>query len=154
MGFFRKKQSESHQEHSYPTKDISKQQIRKAIQEYSSRLPDKVPLSVISKDDLSIDYDLLAPILKAKPKQTYYMSKETYEVFEEHEQQLALEVDMVQKAVDNYMKQTDELPVIEADPYKKVSLHKLEKLRLIDYRPNREYYITNEEYLITSQKPD
>ena len=152
-GKFKKKQSSEPTKTEYPVKDISLFELRKAIQKYSSQLPDEVPLSILINDDLTIDYEALAPILKAIPKETYYMSKETYEVFEEKDYQKALDIDMIQQAVDKYIQQTDELPIIHGDPYKRVSYHKLDKLNLISHRPNREFFITDEEYLITTQKP-
>ncbi|MDL4842787.1 DUF3939 domain-containing protein [Aquibacillus rhizosphaerae] len=152
--FKRKAPIKPKQKKDYPFINISLPEIKRAIQKYSLELPDDIPLSVIINDDLSIDYHLLAPILKGIPKEKYFMSRETYEIYEEQDYKLALEIDMVQKAVDNYMKQTDDLPVIHGDPYKKVSFHKLEKLDLIDYRPAYDFYVTNEEYLITNEKPN
>ncbi|WP_138419753.1 DUF3939 domain-containing protein [Aquibacillus sediminis] len=136
-----------------PIKDVSLSELKQAIREYSSQLPNDIPLSVLINDDLSINYQLLSPILKAIPEKDYYMSRETYEVFEEQDYQLAIELDRVQKAVDQYVEQKGELPVIYGDPYKKVSFHKLEQLQLIDERPKYEFYITDDEYLITYKKP-
>ena len=116
------------------------------------QLKDGIHLSIIIKDDLTIDYELLGPYLKAIPKETYYMSKETYEIFPEEKKKLAEEIDMVQRAVDKYMSITKELPVIDGDPYHKVSYFKLEKLNLIAYRPDTTFYITDEEFLITYKK--
>ncbi|MFB1050046.1 DUF3939 domain-containing protein [Paraliobacillus sp. JSM ZJ581] len=136
----------------YPTIDVSLDDLKSAIHEYGMQLPNEIPLSVIVTDDLTIDYKLLAPILKGIPNKTYYMSKETYEIFEEKDKQLAIDFDNVQRAVDSYIQQTKELPVIHGDPYKRVSYHKLEKLSLLNYRPHQEFYITNDEYLITNQR--
>ncbi|GAA5416684.1 hypothetical protein Pryu01_01722 [Paraliobacillus ryukyuensis] len=141
------------QEQTYPTIDISLAELKYAIHEYGMQLPKEIPLSILIKHDLSVDYKLLAPILKGIPNKTYYMSHETYEIFEEKDRQLAIDFDNVQQAVDNYMQQTKELPVIHGDPYRKVSYHKLEKLGLLDYRPQQEFYITDEEHLISNQRP-
>ncbi|MCT2535596.1 DUF3939 domain-containing protein [Aquibacillus koreensis] len=151
--FKKKKETKPKEEKEYPIVDITLDVFKKAIQDYSRQLPGDIPLSVIINEDLTIDYQLLAPILKGIPKQTYYMSKETYEIFEENDYQLALEIDAVQQAVDKYMRQTDELPVIQGDPYKKVSFHKLESLNLLQHRPKHHFYITNDEFLITYDKP-
>ncbi|MRH44166.1 DUF3939 domain-containing protein [Aquibacillus halophilus] len=137
----------------YETRDIPLFELQKAIHKYSDQLPSEVPLSIIINEDLTLDYKLLAPILKGIPQQTYYMTRETYELFEEKDYQLALDIDMIQKAVDNYMQQTKELPIINGDPYKKVSMHKLEKLNLLDHRPDQTFFITNEEYLVTHKSP-
>lgn len=136
-----------------PVRDISLDELRAAVHQYADSLPGGVNLSVVINEDLTINYDLLAPFLKAVPKQTYYMSRETYEIFEEKDKKLAEELDMVQKAVDKYMQQKNQLPVIDGDPYHRVSYLKLEKLDLLPYRPDRDFYVTDEEFLITHRKP-
>ncbi|WP_268748338.1 DUF3939 domain-containing protein [Gracilibacillus boraciitolerans] len=81
------------------------------------------------------------------------MSKETYDLFEEEDKHIAYALDTIQRAVDNYIAQKKELPIIDYDPYRKVSMHKLEQLKLIDERPEMEFYITDEEQLVTTVKP-
>lgn len=149
----KKAKSNKTKQSKYPMKDISIDELKKSIREYSSNLSKSIPLSVIINDDLSINYQLLAPILKAFPENQYYMSRETYEIFKEEDYQLAVNLDKIQLAVDRYLEQTNKLPVISGDPYKKVSFYKLEKLDLIDERPDEEFYITDEENLITYNKP-
>ncbi|WP_082234694.1 DUF3939 domain-containing protein [Halobacillus massiliensis] len=134
-------------------KDLSIHDVRRAVHRYASLKPNGVPLSVIIKDDLTIDYQLLAPYIDGIPEKNYYMSRETYELFEEEDLQLAKDLDLVQQAVDRYMQQTNELPVINGDPYKKVSYFKLEGAHLLPERPEREFYLTDEEFMITYQKP-
>ncbi|WP_226038054.1 DUF3939 domain-containing protein [Aquibacillus saliphilus] len=148
-----KKQKKQAKLPKYPIRDIPLFELKKAIDKYSDQLPNQIPLSVIINDDLTLNFQLLAPFLKGIPEQTYYMTRETYDLFEEKDQQLAFDIDMIQKAVDDYMQQTKELPVINGDPYKKVSFFKLEKLNLIEYRPELAFYLTDEEYLITYKKP-
>ncbi|GGF15838.1 hypothetical protein GCM10010954_13100 [Halobacillus andaensis] len=133
--------------------DLSIHDVRKAVHKYAERKPNEVPLSVIINQDLTIDYDLLSPYIAGIPKKTYYMSKETYELFEEEDYELAKEMDMVQQAVDLYIQQTGDSPIIDMDPYKRISYYKLERLHLLTHRPEREFYLTNEEFMITYQKP-
>ncbi|WP_058308200.1 DUF3939 domain-containing protein [Gracilibacillus massiliensis] len=137
----------------FPVRDVSFEEIQSAIHQYSQDLPPNIPLKILVKDDLSLDYTLLAPILKANPEKTYYMSKETYDLFEEKDKHIAYALDTVQRAVDNYIAQKKELPIIDYDPYRKVSFHKLEQLKLIDKRPEMDFYITDEEQLVTTIKP-
>lgn len=134
--------------------DLSISDVRKAVHAYADAKPSDVPLSVVIKEDLTLDYDLLAPYLKALPYKKYYMSRETYELFEEENKQLAIDIDLVQQAVDQYMKQTQEPPIIDNDPYKRVNYYKLERLHLLQQRPNRDFYLTNEEFMITYKKPE
>ncbi|WP_117149567.1 DUF3939 domain-containing protein [Paraliobacillus zengyii] len=152
---FKKKQAqEPKKKRHYPIIDISLAELKHAIHEYGMALPKEIPLSILINDDLSIDYELLAPVLNGIPSRTYYMSIETYQLFEEQDQQLAEYFDNVQRAVDAYIQQTNELPIIHRDPYHKVSYHKLEKLHLLNYRPHEEFYITDEENLITNIRPN
>jgi len=153
LWFFRRKKKETGIK-KYPVKSISYEEVRDAIREYGKTLPNNVPLGVIIEDNLEIDYQLLSPFLRAVPKERYYMSKETYEIFTEEEKHIAEAMDMVQRAVDRYVDIKKELPIIDDDPYRKVSYHKLEQLQLLEERPPIDFYITNEEYLITRQKPD
>lgn len=149
----KKKEKTPSPEETLPVRHVSIDELREAVHKYADSLPKGVQLSVIINEDLTMNYELLAPFLKAIPKETYYMSKETYEIFEEKDKQLAEELDMIQKAVDKYVQQKKELPVIEGDPYHRVSYLKLEKLNLLPYRPDRDFYITDEEFLITHRKP-
>ncbi|MCP3033507.1 DUF3939 domain-containing protein [Halobacillus sp. A1] len=134
-------------------KDLSIHDVRKAIHAYADHKPKEVPLSVIINHDLTIDYHLLSPFIDGIPKKRFYMSKETYELFEEQDQELAKEIDLVQQAVDQYIEQTGETPVIDSDPYKRISYYKLERLFLLSERPQRDFYLTGEEYMITYKKP-
>lgn len=134
-------------------KELSIDEVRKAVHAYADDKPTDVPLSVLIKEDLTLDYELLSPYLKAIPTQTFYMSRETYELFEEQYKELAIDLDLVQRAVDQYMQQTQELPIIDNDPYKRINYFKLERLQLLEQRPNRDFYLTNEEFMITYKKP-
>lgn len=137
----------------YPVKDISLQDVRQAIRRYMNNLPDQTPLSVLINDDLTINFHELAPYLEAIPIQTYYMSRETYDIFDENQRHLAEDLDYTQRAVDQYIELTNELPVIHGDPYLKVSYHKLMKRGLITYRPPHEFYIDPKDHLINYTKP-
>ncbi|CDQ21084.1 Protein of unknown function [Halobacillus karajensis] len=134
-------------------RDISIHEVRKAVHAFADSKPKEVPLSVVIKEDLTLDYKLLAPYLKAVPVQNFYMSRETYELFEEQDKDLALDIDLIQQAVDEYIEQTQELPIIDDDPYKRISYYKLERRDLLHRRPNRDFYLTNEEFMITYKKP-
>ncbi len=149
----RKKQMDKQDKKSLERKDLSIHEVRKAVHAYGDDKPNAVPLSVIINEDLTLDYELLAPYLHGIPTKVFYMSRETYELFEEEDYQLAKDIDTVQAAVDAYMKQTEDLPIILNDPYKRINYYKLEKLNLLPYRPNREFYMTNEEFMITYKQP-
>ncbi|WP_440896221.1 DUF3939 domain-containing protein [Amphibacillus sp. Q70] len=137
----------------YPITNVSMTELKQAIQKYTDDLPAGVPLSSLINEDLTIDYQKLAPYLKSIPIQTYYMSVETYDIFDEDQKTLAQDHDNIQKAVDQYFDLTGELPVIHGDPYFKVSYHKLMKKKLIDYRPHVEFFLNKKDHLITTKRP-
>ncbi|TGB05267.1 DUF3939 domain-containing protein [Halobacillus salinus] len=148
----RKKKSDN-EKHTLEVRDLSKEDIQKAIHAFSEDKDSHVPLSVLIQDDLTLDYELLAPYLHAKPSEPFYMSKETYELFGNEGYELAKEIDTVQHAVDQYMKQTQEAPIIEDDPYKRINYYKLQRLGLLQEKPGRDYFLTDEEFLITYKQP-
>ena len=61
--------------------------------------------TVLVNDDYTVNYDLLKPYLPAFPTNIFLITKETLEVFEHTEENLNLvkEIDIVQKAVDQYV---------------------------------------------------
>ncbi len=136
-----------------PVIDASLQDVREAVRAFADNAPKGIYSSVLVKDDNTIDYDLLAPYLHGIPEKNFYMSRATYEIFEEDEREICIAIDKIQAAVDAYVKETGELPYIEGDPYRKVSFYKLENRNLLGERPTLDFYITKEEYLVTHRKP-
>ncbi|SDL99720.1 DUF3939 domain-containing protein [Sediminibacillus halophilus] len=148
-----KKLKNDSQQKQLPARPVSLSEVKDAVRRYSAELASEIPLQVIINSDRTIDYQLLAPYLEAKPQQTYYMSRETYEIFEEKDKQLAEDLDKVQQAVDHYREQTGKLPITEGDPDKQVNYLKLEKLGLLSNRPDRPFFITEEEDMVTHRQP-
>ena len=81
------------------------------------------------------------------------MSKETYDLFEESEKIIALEMDIVQKAVDLYVKEHKELPMLKFDPHHKVNYFQLKQEHCLKEEPKTQFYITDLDGLITHIKP-
>ncbi|SEO70273.1 Protein of unknown function [Amphibacillus marinus] len=146
--FFRKKTKEN-----YPVVDIPLADIKKAIETYALSLPEETPLSILINEDLSLKNSELAPILQALPLKKFYMSLETYDVFDEEGKHLAEELDTIQRAVDHYYNLNNEMPIIHGDPYLKVSFHKLIKHGLLTYRPTHAFYIDPIDKMITHKRP-
>ncbi|WP_070119901.1 DUF3939 domain-containing protein [Bacillus marinisedimentorum] len=136
-----------------PVINASLQDVREAVRAFADNAPKGVYSSILVKEDNTIDYELLAPYLHGIPERKLYMSRATYEIFEEDECEICVETDKVQAAVDAYVKETGELPYIEGDPYRKVSYYKLESRSLLSERPSIDFYLTDEEFLITHRKP-
>jgi hypothetical protein len=138
----------------WPTIETSVDEIKKAVRIYSDQLPKGVYRTILVKEDNRIDADQLAPILKGIPSQNFYMSKETYDIFTEEEKHLASTIDKVQKAVDLYVKEHKEYPVLPYDLLHRVNYYQLLNSHCLDTHPEIELYITNYDGLITHKKPE
>ncbi|WP_102347418.1 DUF3939 domain-containing protein [Bacillus sp. Marseille-P3661] len=128
--------------------------VKEAIRAFANDAPTGVTTKVLVKHDHTIDFELLVPYLKGLPEKDYYMSKETYEVFEENEKDIPKYLDLVQAAVDAFVNMHQQTPKIPGDPYHKVSYLLLENNGLIHERPPIDFYLTDSENLITHKKPE
>lgn len=138
----------------YPIIDITLDQVRKAVRKFSDNLPKGVYRTIIVQDDNSIDFKQLANILGGIPSKKFYMSKETYDLFEENERKIAVEMDMVQKAVDLYVKERKEYPMLQFDPNRRVNYYQLIQGKFLKAEPETQFYITDLDGLITHNKPE
>lgn len=152
-----KEQMITHQEQAadkhYPVIDVTIEDVRKAVREFSNNLPKGVYRTIVVKDDNSIDFYQLAHILNGIPSKKFYMSKETYDLFEEHEKQIAVDMDLVQKAVDFYVKERKEYPMLKFDPQHRVNYYQLLQEKYLKTAPETQFYITDLDGLITHIKP-
>lgn len=133
--------------------DANLDSVKTAVRNFAYHAPKGVTTRVLVKDDHSIDFDLLKPYLKGIPDKEFFMSKETYEVFEEAEKDIPVYIDIIQQAVDRYVEMNNKVPTIPDDPYRKVSYLMLMNSHLISERPPIDFFITDDEYLITYKKP-
>ncbi|WP_078429126.1 DUF3939 domain-containing protein [Alkalihalobacterium alkalinitrilicum] len=142
----RKKEEEELQEI-----EVTIHEVRQAIKQCASNMPIGVSLRSLVNDDHSINFDLLKKILKGLPKQKFYMSKETFEVFEDAEK--ARTIDKVQYAVDQYISEKNEMPVIPGDPAFRISYFLIKEYlhhEQLDYP----LYIDPNDRLVTHRRPN
>jgi hypothetical protein len=137
----------------HPVIDLTIDQVRKAIREFSDNLPKGVYRTILVQEDNSIDFKQLAHILKGVPSKKFYMSKETYDLFEENEKKIPVEMDMVQKAVDQYVKEHKEYPMLNFDPHRRVNYYQLIHSHYLSAHPEVQFYITDLDGLVTHIKP-
>jgi hypothetical protein len=134
---------------------IYKEQVVNAVRKFSEQLPKGTYRTILVNDDYSIDFTQLYPThLRGIPAQNFYMSKETYDIFEEHEKHIPELMDKVQKAVDQYVKENKKPPILPFDPLRKVNSYLLIQEKLLDSAPEIEFFITDYDGLITHFKPD
>jgi hypothetical protein len=146
-----------HKHHSsqnpYPMIEVTKEQVRDAIRKYSDELPKGIYRSILVNDDYSIDFEKLTPILKGIPSSKFYMSKETYDIFDETEKEIPALMDQVQKAVDAYQKDHNQYPILPFDPLRRVNYYLLRNEHYLKFQPDIDFYITKYDGIITHIKP-
>jgi hypothetical protein len=138
---------------SFPNIDVTIDEVRKAVREFSNNLPKGVYRTILVQEDNCIDFDQLAPFLGGIPSKKFYMSKETYDLFEESEKQIPIEMDIVQKAVDLYVKDHKDFPMLKFDPHHKVNYFQLKQEHYLKEEPQIQFYITDLDGLITHIRP-
>ncbi|WP_167577684.1 DUF3939 domain-containing protein [Ammoniphilus sp. YIM 78166] len=132
-----------------PKEDISIEEVRRAAASFAKEKPEGVHFSVLINDDNEIDYKFLVPYLKAIPIKNYYISRETYEIFED--KVFAQTIDRIQRAVDQYIDTEEKFPIVDGNPEMKVSYMKLKSY--LRETPPFDTYLTADENLITWRKP-
>lgn len=134
--------------------EVSIHDMRKAISSFAEHKRDGISLRILVLEDNRVDSSLLVSYLGGIPSEPFYMSKETFELFENKDKHIPFWIDKMQKAVDTYFKMEKELPIIEGDPYSKISFYKLEKKAMLQERPPIEFYLTEQEQMVTHRKPE
>jgi hypothetical protein len=138
----------------WPIIEATINDIREAVSKFSADLPKGINRTLLVKDDYSIDFDQLAPYLDGIPNRPFYMSKETYEIFEETDKEIPSIIDEVQKSVNLYFRVNNKYPVRPYDPLCRVNYYQLLQGQYLDKLPDIELYFTDFEGLITNQKPE
>jgi F0F1-type ATP synthase assembly protein I len=129
-------------------------EIQEAIRLFAKELPTGMNRTILIMEDFRIDFEQLAPYLGGVPSKPYYMSKETFEIFEEQEKALPAVVDKVQKAVHLYYKVNNRYPIRPYDSLKRVNYHQLIQGHYLDEKPDVDLYFTDYDSLITHIKPN
>jgi hypothetical protein len=154
LKFLKQTKKKSQKPQNYPIIDLTLDQVRNAIRTFTDELPKGVYRTILVKDDNEIDFNQLAHILGGLPSEKFYMSKETYDLFTENEKLIAFEMDMVQKAVDQYVKEYQTFPVLPLDPLKRINYFELMQKHLLKNKPEKQFYLTDLDGMITHIKPD
>lgn len=140
-------------DYNLPLIDVTIDDMREAIGIFSSGLPKGVYRTIIVKDDNSIDSKKLFYTLGGIPTRDFYMSKETYELFEEHDKLIPQEMDLVQKAVDLYVMEKKKYPILINDPYRKINYYQLISGQYLKTTPKIQFYISQFDGMVCLLKP-
>ncbi|MEH7109877.1 AtpZ/AtpI family protein [Bacillus sp. JJ1764] len=146
-------ENENTLEPNHPIIDVDIDDVRKAVRQFSDKLPKGVYRTILVQEDNSIDFTQIVHILGGIPAKNFYMSKETYDLFEEDEKHIPAEMDMVQKAVDQYVKENREYPMLQYDPHRRVNYYQLLQDKYLKKTPDTQFYITDLDGLVTHIKP-
>lgn len=152
--FLPHKKNKTNNPHNYPTIDLTVDQVRNAIRTFTEQLPKGVYRTILVKENNEIDFNQLAHILGGMPSEKFYMSKETYDLFTENEKLIAYEMDIIQRAADQYEKENKTFPVIPYDPLKRINYFELIQKSLLKTEPQTQFYLTDLDGLVTHVKPD
>ncbi|AGK52214.1 AtpZ/AtpI family protein [Bacillus sp. 1NLA3E] len=156
-GFFSEKKQKSQATEvvtNDPFVQVSLDEVRNAIRNFSEHLPKGTFRTILVNDDFTIDFSQLVPYLPGIPSQKFYMSKETYDVFDESEKEIPEIMDKVQKAVDHYFKDHKQYPTLSYDPLHRVNFFELIQGKYLDFNPELEFYITDYDGIISHIKPN
>ncbi|MFC3746464.1 DUF3939 domain-containing protein [Paenibacillus sp. GCM10012306] len=132
-----------------PTIVVTLPQIKQAVRQFEADMPDPINRTVLINDDKSIDTSRLKRYLGGVPEQQFFMSRETFEIFEEKDKLIPYYLDMVQSAVDNYISDTGKLPLLEDAWLPEVHYRLLSTERYLKETPPFPLYITEEEMMLT-----
>lgn len=128
---------------------VTLQQVKQAIRQFEQDMPAKINRTVLIGEDKSIDLSRLKRYLGGVPEEKFYMSRETFEIFEEADKLVPYYLDLVQSAVDNYVNDTGKLPLIEDAWLPEVHYRLLATERYLKETPPFPLYITEEEMMLT-----
>ncbi|MBN8208603.1 DUF3939 domain-containing protein [Bacillus sp. NTK071] len=154
MAFWNKQRKQKKETSPPKVIDVSIQDIRKAISSFAEDKRDGISLKILVLEDNLVDHSLLTSYLGGIPSEHFYMSKETFELFESKDKHIPFWIDKMQRAVDTYIRTEEELPIIEGDPYQKISFYKLEKKAMLQERPPIEFYLSEQEQMVSHRKPE
>lgn len=147
--FKRRKPSAPRQEAVHVTLD----EVKRAVLQYEQDMQEQIPRTTLLRPDQSIDLSRLKRYLGGISDQRFYMSRMTYEIFEEHDKHIPLSLDVVQAAVDDYLDNHDDLPVIPGTRNRQVHYDKLIERHYLKEKPSIPLYLTTEQFMLTHE-PD
>ena len=124
-------------------------QVKQAIRKFEEDMPGPINRTALILEDKRIDMSRLKRYLGGMPERNFYMSRETYEIFEEEDELVPYYLDLVQAAVDSYISDTGKLPLLEDTWLPEVHYRLLATESYLKETPPFPLYITEEEMMLT-----
>lgn len=128
---------------------VTLEEVKQAVLEYEADMPDGINRKSLLLPDGSLDLQRLSRYLGGITDQKFYLSRETYEIFEEDDREIPYFLDLVQVAVDVYVEDTGKLPVLNPAPPFQVDVGLLQREHYLKEIPPFPLYITDQEMLLT-----
>ncbi|ADU29254.1 DUF3939 domain-containing protein [Evansella cellulosilytica] len=124
-------------------------EVRAAVNKYANNMQKGISLRSIVLDNNEIDFEALYSYLGGKPDRPFYMSKETFEIFEEKD--YPKYIDLCQIACDQYILENGEEPITTGDPERKVNFQKLK--HYLTEKPPFKLYLHPQDRMVTHRAP-
>jgi hypothetical protein len=131
---------------------VTLEDVRQAVRRFEEDMPGQISRTVLLQDDKSIDMSRLVRYFGGHSTQKFYMSRETFEIFEEEDKLIPYYLDVVQAAVDDYVSDKGKLPLLEDAWLPEVHYRLLASERYLKEMPPFPLYITDEEWMLTHRK--
>lgn len=129
--------------------EVSLDEVRRAVLRYETEMPEGINRLSLLLPDGSLDMKRLSRYLGGITDQSFYLSRETYEIFTEEEREIPYYLDMVQGAVDSYVEEKGKLPVLEQSPDFEVDVKMLMREHYLRELPPFALYVTEQELMLT-----
>lgn len=133
--------------------EVSLEDVKKAVLAWEVDMGDMVDRTVLLRGDQSIELSRLRRYLGGVSNQMFYMSRTTFQIFNECDKHIPISLDLVQAAVDDYLNDHSNLPVIQGTRNREIHYDKLIQEHYLKEKPSIPLYLTNEEFMLTHE-PD
>lgn len=137
-----------------PAIHVTLEQVKKAVLQYEADMPKGIMRTSLLLPDGSLELSRLSRYLGGESDQKFYLSRETYEIFEEEDREIPYYLDLVQVAVDDYVEERGKLPVMGNSQHNQVDVRLLKDQHYLKELPPFPLYITDQEMLLTHRRKE
>jgi hypothetical protein len=137
-----------------PTIHVELEQVKKAVLQFEADMPKGITRKSLLLPDGSLELSRLSRYLGGVSDQKFFLSKETYEIFEEVDREIPYFLDIVQVAVDDYVEERGRLPVLNNSQHNQVDVRLLRDQHYLKELPPFPLYITDQEMLLSHRRKE
>lgn len=131
---------------------VTLEEMKQAVLRYEAEMPEGINRISLMLSDGSLDTLRLTRYLGGLSASKFYLSRETYEIFEEEDRQIPYYLDLVQAAVDDYLDEKGKLPVLHESPDYQVDFSLLLREHYLKEMPPFPLYVTEQELMLTHRR--